>query len=817
MGKNEYNNDTVRLLEYFYICGINEPRTNKLCSIKCLCPEVLYSSCAKEDRVILQEEEKELMTSKQLGMVFPQSNTFFSQLNIDNTNRNNFYTKPFEGHVKEIIFAHEIPEPSFHCFSQVYDSKDLYYNCLLYWRKIKYNNLDEFDELGEKKTKIIVREAFVILSFQPCFSFYNKLLTSIYNEYKESNKREEELSKLFEVLFLELKVDITRTNDITINPLFNSYNLYYKQFFPLCDLNIKKFFEIFSFEQFLFLLQLSLNRGDYVVVSNDYEFFYPLYFILKIFLHPLDNPDKTKNFHFSLFYGTTFIDNVENLDKLTEGQIAMFIYTSQVMIGEKMKEIVKLRAKIGKDKPLYLITIVNGKATIKELEAEEFIISERIEPYILFHKMIIENSNLLVIYNDIKKIVEMFSKENNNSFFSYDENQYKEIELFQYQMFNYMTNFFCHLKLEAKPIIKREEGKDNNHDINIDYKFNASLIREEHVEYIKNLLIYCLPDITHVTDEHVDNDSRLLMELLNLQKNKLLPLVLDFKPLLAKKNTIVIDCKRNQDNLINKKRVLKIEEQWLNNDYNIFKFLYEHKIISLEQEKEDKREVFLLGILYCFISSILIINNASLICPIQTLYMQMIRFLKQSHIYHGKITILLSCIYYIQHILNPSLKNVYNKTLTQQYRQELLDSVLLGIMVKNKENEEKKKNKEKQKNKLENKYNHYSIYTLKDTKGHEIYDYKTILFDKDNFIFKCPICNNELSIEVITNKTNIVLKMKKPSSFFDTLFNLLLSRSTLFFDVTNGEKLFTEEEYKDWINDYYLIMILSQESFPFFK
>ena len=30
MGKNEYNNDIVCLLEYFYICGIREPRTNKI-------------------------------------------------------------------------------------------------------------------------------------------------------------------------------------------------------------------------------------------------------------------------------------------------------------------------------------------------------------------------------------------------------------------------------------------------------------------------------------------------------------------------------------------------------------------------------------------------------------------------------------------------------------------------------------------------------------------------------------------------------------------------------------------------------------------
>ena len=56
MGKNEYNNDIVCLLEYFYICGIREPRTNKINSLKCLSPEVLYSTCANENKEMIDYE-----------------------------------------------------------------------------------------------------------------------------------------------------------------------------------------------------------------------------------------------------------------------------------------------------------------------------------------------------------------------------------------------------------------------------------------------------------------------------------------------------------------------------------------------------------------------------------------------------------------------------------------------------------------------------------------------------------------------------------------------------------------------------------------
>ena len=807
MGKNEYNNDIVRLLEYFYICGIREPRTNKINSLKCLSPEVLYSTCAKEDKIILYE--KDLMTSRQLNMIFPQSNNFFTKLMIGKKDSNYFYSRPFEEQVQEIIFEQEIPEPTFHCFSQVIDSKDLYYNCLLYWRKIKYNNLDQFSDLGEKKTTIIVREAFVILSFQPCFTFFNKLLSSIYNKYKDSDKKEEELSKLFDILFLELKVDITKINNINIYPLLSSYSLNYKQFFPLCDINIGMFFKVFTPEQFFYLLLLNLNRDSYIVISNDYQIFYPLYYLTKIFLHPLDNPDKTFDYHFSLFYGMTVYDNINHLK--SNRQIAMFMYSSKVQIGEKLKEIVTFRKRTIEKDTLYVITIENMKASIKKLRAtkveEEIVISESIEPYIFFHLMLEDNSNLLRIYNNIKNTIEKYSNENNkDSFFSYDTNKYKEIEKFQFQMFTYMTNLFCSLKIEAKPIINREESKDKQLlDIKIDYSTKEGY--ETYKPYLDNLLIYSLPDINHVTDDHVDNDSRLLMELLNLQRGKLLPSELNFQPVSKMKCDIVINCQNNQEIVQKKNKVLPQGAQWLNYDYNIFRFLYAQKVISLEKEKHE--ELFFLGILFTFISTILIINDASLLCPIQSLYKQMIVFMEKTEIYHGKFTLLLSCLYYIQHVLYPSLNDLYERTLSQDFRRKVTDTVLLGIMIKNKEN------KLKEEKKLTNNHNQYPVYKFKDEK-HEIYDFKTIVLDKENFIFKCPTCQKELTIEVVREKENIVLQMKKPSSIFDKIFDLLLSRSTLFFDVTNGEHLFTEEEYSDWINDYYLIMTLSQESFPFF-
>ena len=153
MGKNEYNNDIVCLLEYFYICGIREPRTNKINSLKCLSPEVLYSTCANENKEMI--DENELMTSRKLDMIFPQSNTFFTKLIIGEKDSNYFYSRPFEDQVKEIVLDQEIPKPTFHCFSQIIDSKVVYYNCLLYWRKIKYNNIEAYSDLGNNKTIIV--------------------------------------------------------------------------------------------------------------------------------------------------------------------------------------------------------------------------------------------------------------------------------------------------------------------------------------------------------------------------------------------------------------------------------------------------------------------------------------------------------------------------------------------------------------------------------------------------------------------------------------------------------------------------------------
>ena len=211
---------------------------------------------------------------------------------------------------------------------------------------------------------------------------------------------------LFDVFFLELKVDITKINDITIFPLLYSYSLYYKPFFPLCDINIGMFFKVFTPEQFLFLLLLNLNRDDYLVVSNDYQIFYPLYYITKIFLHPLDNPEKTNDFHFSLFYGMTVSDSISYLQ--SRGQIAMFMYSSQVQIKEQLKKVVRFRAKNNLDgnnppKPLYLITIKDMKAKINELKATKFnseiVIAERVEPYIFFHMILAHLNQSFLKYN----------------------------------------------------------------------------------------------------------------------------------------------------------------------------------------------------------------------------------------------------------------------------------------------------------------------------------------------------------------------------------------------------------------------------------
>ena len=190
--------------------------------------------------------------------------------------------------MKEYIIESESqPKEEFHIFSINQQTKNdmfeyqKHFACL-----IIYEDLSSIIKCKLKKnTKIYLGKALVITSIYPYFSLYRKILYIIHDKIKSKNSCAIE----FIIINLILSLEKPTKNDTIIN-LFDEKDIIIEKnvFLPICDLNILKFFTIFSISDFFVLADKFLKGERIYVFSKDISLLQPTMFIFLSLMFPLN-------------------------------------------------------------------------------------------------------------------------------------------------------------------------------------------------------------------------------------------------------------------------------------------------------------------------------------------------------------------------------------------------------------------------------------------------------------------------------------------------------------------------------------------------
>jgi hypothetical protein len=173
------NNNTDKLLRYFFIYGINTLNlspADTFYKIRSKKPEILDSFCitGKEDKKYKLFTEKKLLDLS--TKIFPSNINFLKELNLKDQNldinRSLYYNyikkekMKFDSNNNEML-----PKGFFHCFivkkagEGHFGDIQWYVNCYIYWERIR--------------TNIIIAKAMIIVTYEPCLSFCYKVLKNL--------------------------------------------------------------------------------------------------------------------------------------------------------------------------------------------------------------------------------------------------------------------------------------------------------------------------------------------------------------------------------------------------------------------------------------------------------------------------------------------------------------------------------------------------------------------------------------------------------------------------------------------------------------
>ena len=529
------NNNTDKLLRYFFIYGINTLNlspADTFYKIRSKKPEILDSFCitGKEDKKYKLFTEKKLLDLS--TKIFPSNINFLKELNLKDQNldinRSLYYNyikkekMKFDSNNNEIL-----PKGFFHCFivkkagEGHFGDIQWYVNCYIYWERIRSN--------------IIIAKAMIIVTYEPCLSFCYKVLKNLNEQISQyiKNKIDFNFDYILFNIFNKCEISFRSINTITIDSFIESHKLPYLSYLPMCDINLFYLFEFFTLEELLFLVQQFLLRQRVLIMSNKIEVLYSIFHIIYLCSHPLEASDSV-NFYklitpcsnlkfseyfspsgkgFSLYaYSENLFFNISDfLFDVTERSKAV---NTLVIIQFNENDIEKRLAQQVSGQ-FNKIKIVYKKENI---DLDDINPSEvEIEPFLISQLKKLNNYDFNKVYENINNIIRTQKENNsvNSSFYDYDSN----LNILSNQILENIFELNSMFLLSFEPYFEYKNLFSQNN-----FNFKKEIVEKYNTGRISgdfnDLASYCFNDIknkfNHDSIDHIYISQ--LINLLNLEK-----------------------------------------------------------------------------------------------------------------------------------------------------------------------------------------------------------------------------------------------------------------------------------------------------------
>ena len=185
-----------------------------------------------------------------------------------------------------IIESNEKPKNFFHIFSVPNQSKGSLYEAYKHFGcLIIFEDVTELASVNSLKRKIFIAKALVITSIYPYYSTFKLILENI------SIKINTNCSYPIEILIYNLILLLEKPLKKKVNFSLFHYPLIKikpESLLPICDLNIFKFFSLFSLEDFFIMAERQLYLGYIYFFSEDLSLLYPTCLTFLTLLFPLN-------------------------------------------------------------------------------------------------------------------------------------------------------------------------------------------------------------------------------------------------------------------------------------------------------------------------------------------------------------------------------------------------------------------------------------------------------------------------------------------------------------------------------------------------
>lgn len=716
----------------------------------------------------------------------------------------------------DLLDSIELPRPKFHSFCHRFEEKQRYdelnFNCIVYYEQVPqkylYNN----------QTKVFTKKAFIIVTEEPCFNLCSHLLLDFYENWKKIS------DPMGYLLHLSRHIKLTENceNIIRISNYFGkefNHVISFPQHLPMIDLNLKLFFKIFTLNQIFQFIDIIVKGSNYIVISNDFNFLFPIFYCITRLAHPFDNFQDHYCYRMVSPLNSDMIKNVQ--EDMQQGMACTFYIFTEYdnfdclkSINNKERNNTYNIISVFRDSTREIKTSINyyeniggdEKKTEKCLDREaNSLVKDRVFAHFR-NEIEKEYNELNAQVNAIRKLCEP-----NDSFYNFNSNEliqiYKEIQLKFYKI---LLAFLLTIDVEMGTV-----SNIDTDNLDMVYKFKSNPNNKEiFEEALSSIINQIQPDLKKSLLTHNIKDEILAMSVFDLKKR--LPVLSQsfifnerthvhisiMKFISNKENSMKMFStyikKMKNANIENKqvhnlsleKEMLIIKEQ-INTLYSLYKIgCY-----------ELKDELTIGKLLFCVVYSLFLINkvNPSNRNDIFYFFGLIWNNINKYRGFFDTFNIVLS-LYSIMLMHNKEFYELnnfeYKSSFSKFIKKNKFSSVVANIIYTSENNKQFQKIPIKT---IQSKI--ITMYLFDDEHVHYIID--DVNLEKDTFEFICGKCHKKLKLKVVTKKGDIVYDtIPKPSSLFNTIIKEIVEKPSIFYNITHEESLLS---YNNWIKDYYII------------
>ena len=709
-----------------------------------------------------------------------------------------------------------LPRPMFHSFCQRFEEKnkkyvELYFHCLVFYEEInkKY--------LYNKQSKVYQKKAFVVITEEPCFNLCSHLLLDFYDNFTQIKDPFEYFSHLSRYIKIKENCDTLITISNYFGKEFN-YVISLPQQLPMIDLNMKLFFKIFTIDQVFQLIDIIVKGNLYIVISNDFNFLFPIYYFMTVLSHPFDNFLDGYCYLLVSPINSDMINNIR--EELSQGMpIGFFIYTEYENfdclknINNKSMNNSYSIISVFKDSAREIKSSINYYTNVNNAEKKTEICLDR-ETHTLVKDAAFSKyrAEIEKDYYELATQVRAIGNEcnSNESFYNFDSNElfqvYKEIQLKFYKI---LIAFLLTIDVEIGTI-------STGDNISMAYQYKCGEEKKENDEILTKIIKQNQLDINQSLLEHNIKDEILTISIFEL--NNKLPILSQSYAINERVNihfSIMkyLNKNANPTKKIKFSRYLKKMKSVKEEQKQKTNFALERELLVIREQinilytyykigcYELNDEILIGKLLFCIVYCMFLLNKIN---PINLnndfFYLNLIwkNIIKYKGFFKT-FNIVLS-LYSIALMHNKEFceynNSEYKTSFINYLKENHFSSIIARIILPSVNNATfQAKPLRTIPSKL------IAMYLFDDEHVHHGID--LIDFDKEKFEFKCNLCHRDLKLKVITKKEDIIYNtIPKPSSLFNNIIKNIAEKPSIFYKIVREESLLS---YDTWMNDYYII------------